>query len=111
MIMLSDENSSSAAKLAPATTPSIPRTWIASGNYFFECCIWVSYAIYSLPCAYAYLAWLGPAIILASILRVTGIPATEAQALRSKGDLYRAYQARVSAFVPWPPRRPARGDA
>lgn len=31
--------------------------------------------------------------------------ATEAQALRSKGDAYRAYQARVPAFLPRPPRR------
>ena len=104
--MLSDENSSSAAKLAPATTPSIPRTWITSGNYFFECCIWVSYAIYSLPCAYAYLAWLGPAIIVGSIFGVTGISPTENQAIRSKGDAYRAYQARVSRFIPLPPKRP-----
>jgi len=45
------------------------------------------------------------AIILGSILGVTGIPPTENQALRSKGDAYRAYQARVSKFVPWPPKR------
>jgi steroid 5-alpha reductase family enzyme len=104
MITLSDENSSRAAELARVRTPSIPRIWIAAGNYFFECCIWIAYAIYSTPCSYGAIAWLGPAIILGSILRVTGIPATEAQALRSKSELYRAYQARVSAFVPWPPR-------
>ena len=80
-------------------------SWSRHPNYFFECCIWIAYAIYSLPCEYGPLAFLGPAIILASILRVTGIPATEAQAIRSKGDLYRAYQARTSAFVPWPPRK------
>jgi len=45
------------------------------------------------------------AIIFASIFGVTGIPPTEANALRSRGDAYRAYQARVSKFVPWPPRR------
>jgi len=80
-------------------------SWSRHPNYFFECCIWIAYAIYSLPSEYGALAFLGPAIILASILRVTGIPATEAQAIRSKGDLYRAYQARTSAFVPWPPRK------
>jgi steroid 5-alpha reductase family enzyme len=47
----------------------------------------------------------GQAIIVASILGVTGIPPTEAQALRSKGDAYRAYQARVSRFIPLPPKR------
>jgi steroid 5-alpha reductase family enzyme len=48
---------------------------------------------------------LGPALILYFLLRVTGIPATEAQALRSKGEAYRRYQETTSAFVPWPPRK------
>jgi steroid 5-alpha reductase family enzyme len=32
---------------------------------------------------------------------VTGVPMAEAQSLKSRGDAYRAYQQRVSAFVPW----------
>jgi steroid 5-alpha reductase family enzyme len=40
----------------------------------------------------------------ASLLWVTGIPFTEAQALRSRGEDYRAYQREVSAFFPWFPR-------
>jgi steroid 5-alpha reductase family enzyme len=32
---------------------------------------------------------------------VTGIPATEAQSLRSKGEAYARYQRTTSAFVPW----------
>jgi hypothetical protein len=31
-------------------------------------------------------------------------PPTEAQALRSKGEAYRAYQQRVSRFIPMPPK-------
>jgi steroid 5-alpha reductase family enzyme len=85
-------------------------SWSRHPNYFFECCIWIAYAIYALPCAYAYLAWLGPAIIIGSIFGVTGISPTENQALRSKGDAYRAYQARVSRFIPLPPKR-ARPEA
>jgi len=65
---------------------------------------WVGLAVYGLAFPGGWIALGGQALILASILKVTGIPATEAQALRSKGDAYRAYQARVSAFVPWPPR-------
>ena len=38
------------------------------------------------------------------ILRVTGIPPTEEQALRSRGDDYRDYQRTTSAFVPWFPK-------
>jgi steroid 5-alpha reductase family enzyme len=80
-------------------------SWSRHPNYLFECCVWIAYAIYALPCAYAYLAWLGPAIIVGSIFGVTGISPTENQALRSKGDAYRAYQARVSRFIPLPPKR------
>jgi len=47
---------------------------------------------------------ISPALILYFLLGVTGIPATEAQALRSRGEEYRAYQRRTSAFVPWFPK-------
>ena len=75
------------------------------GNYFFEWCVWIGYAVYGIAFAPWGLVALAPqAIILGSIFGVTGIPPTEAQALRSKGDAYRAYQARVSKFFPMPPK-------
>jgi steroid 5-alpha reductase family enzyme len=40
----------------------------------------------------------------------TGVRYTEEQLLRSKGAAYRAYQARTSAFLPWPPRRSGTTD-
>ncbi len=43
--------------------------------------------------------------MLAFLYRVSGIPWTEAQSLRSRGEDYRRYQREVSAFFPWPPRR------
>jgi steroid 5-alpha reductase family enzyme len=77
-------------------------------NYFFEWCVWLGHAVYGLAFAPWGLIALAPqAILLASILGVTGIPPTEAQAIRSKGDAYRAYQRRVSRFVPLPPKRDA----
>jgi len=42
--------------------------------------------------------------MLLFLYRFTGIPYTEAQALRSRGDDYRAYQREVSALIPWPPK-------
>ena len=39
-----------------------------------------------------------------TVLFVTGIPPTEAQALASRGDDYRQYQRTTSAFVPWFPK-------
>jgi steroid 5-alpha reductase family enzyme len=70
-------------------------------NYFFEWLIWVSYALYATASPYGYLAWSAPALMLYFLFRVTGIPATEEQALRTKGDDYRQYQTTTSAFVPW----------
>jgi steroid 5-alpha reductase family enzyme len=70
-------------------------------NYFFEWLMWIAYAVFALGSPYGYLGLLSPAIILYLLLRVTGIPATEAQSLRSKGAAYKAYQARTSAFIPW----------
>jgi steroid 5-alpha reductase family enzyme len=68
--------------------------------------VWVGHAVYGLAFwPYGAIALVPQAIILASIFGVTGIPPTENQALRSKGDAYRAYQARVSKFIPWPPKR------
>jgi len=41
-------------------------------------------------------------MMLYFLLRVTGIPLTEQQAVRSKGEEYRRYQREVSAFIPMP---------
>ena len=77
-------------------------------NYFFEWCVWLGHAVYGLAFAPLGVVAVAPqAILLASILFVTGIPPTEEQAARSRGDAYRAYQQRVSKFLPLPPRRRA----
>ncbi|GAC1303095.1 MAG: DUF1295 domain-containing protein [Mucilaginibacter sp.] len=70
-------------------------------NYFFEWLMWVSYFVFALASPCGYLAIISPAIILYLLLKVTGIPATEEQAVRSKGALYKKYQASTSVFVPW----------
>jgi steroid 5-alpha reductase family enzyme len=81
--------------------------WSRHPNYFFEWLHWFAY----LPLAWSgdwfWLACLGPVLMLAFLYRVSGIPWTEAQALRSRGENYARYQREVSAFFPWPPQ--ARG--
>ena len=68
--------------------------------------MWLGYAVYGVAFAPWGLVALAPqAIILASIFGVTGIPPTEAQALRSKGEAYADYQRRVSRFIPLPAKR------
>ena len=65
--------------------------------------IWCAFALAASPAPGGIWAWLCPATIFILITRVTGIPHTEAQALRSRGDDYRAYQRTTNAFFPWPP--------
>lgn len=85
--------------------------WSRHPNYFFEWCVWLGYAVYGLAFgAWGLIALVPQAIILGSIFGVTGIPPTENQAIRSKGDAYREYQKRVSRFIPMPPK-PCRNDA
>lgn len=74
-------------------------------NYFFEWLVWVAYALYALASPWGVLALAAPALMLYFLFRVTGIPATEAQAVRSRGEEYRQYQETTSAFFPWFPRR------
>jgi steroid 5-alpha reductase family enzyme len=70
-------------------------------NYFFEWFVWIAWAVYAWPSRHGWLAWLSPVLMIFFLYRVTGIPATEAQSLRSRGELYRRYQQTTSAFVPW----------
>lgn len=98
-----------AFKADPANKGRVCRAglWSVSRhpNYFGEWLMWVAYAVWAWPAAYGYWGVLAPALMLFFILKVTGIPPTEAQSLRSRGDAYRAYQREVSAFFPWFPRR------
>ncbi|WP_031501085.1 DUF1295 domain-containing protein [Bryobacter aggregatus] len=73
-------------------------------NYFFEWLIWVAFAMFALGSPGGLWGLLAPTLILYFVLRVTGIPATEAQAIRTRGEEYRRYQQTTSAFVPWFPK-------
>ncbi|HOX70446.1 MAG TPA: DUF1295 domain-containing protein [Dokdonella sp.] len=76
-------------------------------NYFFEWLHWFAYVFLAVGTGsggvLASLA--GPALMLATLCWVTGIPYTEAQALRTRGDDYRDYQRTTSALIPWLPRK------
>lgn len=74
-------------------------------NYFFEWLIWISFAVWGMNHSFGLIGWASPALILISILKITGIPPTEERLLASRGDLYREYQRTTSAFIPWPPKK------
>ena len=74
-------------------------------NYFFQFFIWVSVLIFALPSPYGWLAVVCPLSIGFLIFKVTGIPITEDQALRTKGEDYKEYERTTSVFVPLPKKK------
>ena len=95
----------------PANTGRTARrglwSWSRHPNYFFEWVSWCGTALVATTAPNGWIAWIVPAGLLFLLFRVTGIPATERQALRSRAD-YAEYQRTTSAFVPIPPRRAVR---
>jgi steroid 5-alpha reductase family enzyme len=79
--------------------------WSRHPNYFFEWLQWFTWPLLALGSPHGWLALAGPVLMLLFLYRLSGIPWTEAQSLRSRGDDYRRYQAQVSPFLPLPPRR------
>lgn len=84
--------------------------WSRHPNYFFEWFGWLAYPVIGLSIADPFSYPFGLATLLAPVfmywilVHVTGIPPLEAQMLRSRGDRYRDYQSRTSAFFPLPPQ-------
>lgn len=79
--------------------------WSRHPNYFFDWLVWCGFALLGIASPLGWTGLLGPALMLYFLTRVTGIAATEAHAVASRGEAYRVYQREVSAFVPLPPRK------
>ena len=73
-------------------------------NYFFEWIHWLVYPVLAIGLPFGLAVWIAPALMLFLVLKVTGVPPTEEQALRSRGDDYREYQRTTNAFFPGPRR-------
>jgi len=74
-------------------------------NYFFEWLHWWTYVLLAAGSGSAWLALLtGPVAMFLFLWYVSGIPHTEAQALRTRTD-YAEYQRSTSAFLPWFPKQ------
>ena len=81
--------------------------WSRHPNYFFEWLGWLAYPVIGLNPGrpVTWLSFAAPAVMFVLLTRISGIPPLEEAQLRSKGEAYRAYQRRVSAFFPLPPKR------
>jgi steroid 5-alpha reductase family enzyme len=74
-------------------------------NYFFEWLHWFAYVALAAGSPVWGLSWLGPVLMFLFLRYASGIPWTEAQALRTRGDDYRDYQRTTPMLFPWFPRR------
>jgi len=81
-------------------------SWSRHPNYFFEWLGWIAYPVIAIDIGGAYpwgwIAFAGPVLMYLLLVHVSGIPPLEEHMLRSRGEKFRAYQARVNAFWPWP---------
>jgi steroid 5-alpha reductase family enzyme len=78
--------------------------WSRHPNYFFEWVHWWTYVLFAILAPFGWLTVLFPMAMLYFILFKTGIPPTEQQSIKSRGDAYREYQRTTSAFFPFPPK-------
>ena len=80
--------------------------WSRHPNYFFEWFGWLAYPVIAISPDYAW-GWatlLAPIFMYWILVYLTGVPPLEDQMIKSRGDLYRDYQKRVSVFFPLPPK-------
>ena len=80
--------------------------WSRHPNYFFEWLAWVAYPVMAIDFAghnpYGWFALAAPAAMYYILNYVSGIPPLEQHMLRTRGNAFRAYQARTPAFFPMP---------
>ncbi|MDI7776108.1 DUF1295 domain-containing protein [Asticcacaulis sp. EMRT-3] len=87
-------------------------SWSRHPNYFFEWLGWCAWAVIAIVPAFTGFGWLAlaaPAMMYGLLVHVSGVPPLEAHMLKSRGDAFRAYQARVSPFFPLPPHSAPKG--
>lgn len=72
-------------------------------NYFFEWLHWFAYVLLAIGSPLWWLSLAGPVVMFVFLRWISGIPFTEQQALRTRGDDYRRYQRTTPMLFPWFP--------
>lgn len=80
--------------------------WSRHPNYFFEWLGWMAWPVMALDpdASWTWLTLVAPVMMFLVLRYGTGVPALEKVMLESRGDAFRDYQKRVSAFFPLPPK-------
>ena len=81
-----------------------PFAWSRNPNYFGECALWFGIGLMAWDASGQAVAMLGPVALTALILKISGIPLKEDNLRRTRPE-FADYEARTSAFIPWPPRQ------
>lgn len=81
--------------------------WSRHPNYFFQWLGWMAYPAMALDPSrpFSFLTLIAPAVMYVLLRYVSGVPPLEEAMLKSRGDRFRDYQARVGVFFPLPPKR------
>ncbi|MBC7385239.1 MAG: DUF1295 domain-containing protein [Cryobacterium sp.] len=74
-------------------------------NYFFESVIWVGYGVFAIATPHGWMTLYAPILMITLLLKVTGVPLAEKNALKTYGDAFRKYQKETSLFIPLPKRK------
>lgn len=75
-------------------------------NYFFEFIVWIGFFLFSLGTFWGMFAIVSPILMLFLLLKVSGVPFAEEQALKSRPQAYADYQRTTSSFIPWFRKKP-----
>jgi Predicted membrane protein len=79
--------------------------WSRHPNYFFEWLVWGAYTLFALASPLGWTMVISWGIMTVLLIKFTGVALAEKASLKKRGAAYQDYQARVSAFFPWPPNR------
>lgn len=79
-------------------------------NYFFEGVLWCAYVVMGIGAPHGWITLIGPVLMISALLKISGVPLAEAQALSSRRDDYRSYQQRTNLIIPWFPKESYRSS-
>ncbi|HJS46216.1 MAG TPA: DUF1295 domain-containing protein [Rhizomicrobium sp.] len=78
--------------------------WSRHPNYFGEAVLWWGFFIIGFAASHMWWLILSPLLVTALLLQVSGVALME-ETITQRRPGYDDYKRRVSAFVPWPPRK------